>query len=360
MTWTPTLRRELQKTAKVDIVSDETTTEGLSNKKPELLTWTDPIPLGDVQPTSVYIRNTTADPTSPSRTAISADIQEHIKNVTKNQNHNHAFSTTTVTPFSLITSAKTSSESSSKATPISVTILPRRISTSTTTTTTTTITTTTTKTTVSYSSFSPPPISLTDSISTWIPPRESNAEKLIYVLPSEEDTRYQNSFNLSDNTLYETSEKLENDADTKLTSSNDEFFHWLHGEDEFNALLSNIKNLNTNADDDISNPPQPSPINILDWLASKSKLKQQEAGGGGGGVDDVDAPVVVHSVDGDVLQHWQEAHRDYVAPAPAPVDTDEEDMDMAESSLQVRSGHIKIMSMMISINKVCKIVKLGF
>ena len=79
---------------------------------------------------------------------------------------------------------------------------------------------------------------------------------------------------------------------------------------------------------------------------------------GGGGVDDVAAPVVVHSVDGDVLQHWQEAHHDYVA--PAPVETDEEDMDMAESSLQVRSGHNKIMSMMISINKVCKIVKLGF
>ena len=345
MTWTPTLRRKLQKTAKVDIVSDETTTEGLSNKKPELLTWTDPIPLGDVQPTSVYIRNTTADPTTSSRTSLSAaDIQQHIKNVTKNQNHNHAFSTTTATPFSLITSAKTSSETSSKATPLSVTILPQRISTSTTktTTTTTAITTTTTtktKTTASSSSVSPPISTLTDSISTWIPPRESNAEKLIYVLPSEEDTRYQNSFNSSDNTLYDTSKKLENDADTNLTSSNDEFFHWLHGEDEFNALLSNIKNLNTNPEDDISSPPQPSPINILDWLASKSKLKQQEAGG----FDDVDveAPVVVHSVDGDVLQHWQEAHHDYVAPAPAPasVETDKEDMDMAESSLQVRLAH---------------------
>ena len=344
MTWTPTLRRKLQKTAKVDIVvSDETTTEGLSNKKPELLTWTDPIPLGDVQPTSVYIRNTTADPTTSSRTSLSASvIQQHITNLTKNQNHNHAFSTTTATGFSLITSAKTSSETSSKATPLSVTILPQRISTSTTKTTTTTAitTSTTTKTTASSSSVSPPISTLTDSISTWIPPRESNAEKLIYVLPSE-DTRYQSSFNLSDNTLYDTSKKLENYADTNLTSSNDEFFHWLHGEDEFNALLSNIKNLNTNPEDDLSNPPQPSPINILDWLASKSKLKQQEAGGGGVDDGEVEAPVVVHSVDGDVLQHWQEAHHDYVAPAPAPasVETDKEDMDMAESSLQVRSGH---------------------
>ena len=347
MTWTPTLRRKLQKTAKVDIVSDETTTEGLSNKKPELLTWTDPIPLGDVQPTSVYIRNTTTDPTISSRTSLSAaDIQQHIKNVTKktkNENHHHAFSTTKATPFSLITSAKTSSETSSKATPLSVTILPQRVSTSTTKTTTTTAitTSTTTKTTASSSSVSPPPTTLTDSISTWIPPRESNAEKLIYVLPSEEDTRYQNSFNSSDNTLYDTSKKLENDADTNLTSSNDEFFHWLHGEDEFNALLSNIKNLNTNPEDDISSPPQPSPINILDWLASKSKLKQQEAGSGGFDDVDVDTPVVVHSVDGDVLQHWQEAHHDYVAPAPAPasVETDKEDIDMAESSLQVRLAH---------------------
>ena len=64
-----------------------------------------------------------------------------------------------------------------------------------------------------------------------------------------------------------------------------------------------------------------SPLNLLDWLASKSKLKGSERSS-----TTVSPPV--RSVDGDVLQFWQSSKEDY--------QVQQDDMDTAESSVQVR------------------------
>ena len=76
-----------------------------------------------------------------------------------------------------------------------------------------------------------------------------------------------------------------------------------------------------------------SPLNFLDWLASKSKLRSST----------VRSPTPpVRSVDGDVIKFFQSSQDHY---QPNHVEEDhlfqdqnflQEDMDMAESSVQVR------------------------
>ena len=301
------------------------------------LVWTghqfDPIPLSDVVPTSAHklLTDNGADQpvtTTPTFHTVNRRLQV----------------TTTATPSTthpqeplLITLLKgfVGSASQDISSVTSTTTASTTTTTTTTTSTTTTLTTTTTITTTTTTrvfTVSPSSHSEKKQQKTIKTPQSLRSQLVFQVFPATQNivktTEPPVPTTLPTTLMTSTSKDIISDNLVELQTEREKtkFLSWLNDDQDYlppHQLVLQNKPL-------VKTFPQVagliptttvSPLNLLDWLASKSKLKGSERSS-----TTVSPPV--RSVDGDVLQFWQSSKEDY--------QVQQDDMDTAESSVQVR------------------------